>query len=385
MRYRYGEDIIAKQQQKIKVLNIVGARPNFMKIAPIHRIMQASAIIEPILVHTGQHYDEKLSKIFFEDLELPEPDGYLDVGSGSHARQTGAIMIELEKIVMDLKPALVVVVGDVNSTMAAALVASKLQVPIAHVEAGLRSFDPAMPEEINRLVTDALADFLFVTEESGRQNLVKEGIASERIYFVGNVMIDSLLSHLQQAKKSSIISQLNLDHQPYALLTLHRPSNVDDQDTFDSILTALEQIEQKISIIFPVHPRSRKMLEQFHLSDRIARMKNFKLIDPLGYLDFLHLMEHAKFALTDSGGIQEETTVLGIPCLTLRKNTERPVTVELGTNVIVGLDINKIVDESLKNLYGQSPKGRIPPLWDGKAAQRIVEILESWLGDWVMR
>jgi UDP-N-acetylglucosamine 2-epimerase (non-hydrolysing) len=352
-----------------------------MKIAPIHLIMEASAIIEPILVHTGQHYDEKLSKIFFEDLRLPEPDFYLDVGSGSHARQTGAIMIELEKIVMDLKPVLVVVVGDVNSTMAAALVASKLHIPIAHVESGLRSFDCTMPEEINRIVTDALADFLFVTEESGRQNLLKEGISSESIYFVGNVMIDSLLNNLPQAKKSSIITQINLDHQPYALLTLHRPSNVDDQETFDSILTALEQIEQKIPIIFPIHPRSRKMLEQFHFGDRIEHMKNFKLIDPLGYLDFLYLMEYAKFVLTDSGGIQEETTVLGIPCLTLRKNTERPVTVELGTNVIVGMDTNKIVEESLKILSGQSKKGRIPPLWDGKASHRIFDILESWLGD----
>jgi UDP-N-acetylglucosamine 2-epimerase (non-hydrolysing) len=269
----------------------------------------------------------------------------------------------------------------VNSTMAAALVASKLHIPIAHVESGLRSFDCTMPEEINRIVTDALADFLFVTEESGRQNLLKEGISSESIYFVGNVMIDSLLNNLPQAKKSSIITQINLDHQPYALLTLHRPSNVDDQETFDSILTALEQIEQKIPIIFPIHPRSRKMLEQFHFGDRIEHMKNFKLIDPLGYLDFLYLMEYAKFVLTDSGGIQEETTVLGIPCLTLRKNTERPVTVELGTNVIVGMDTNKIVEESLKILSGQSKKGRIPPLWDGKASHRIFDILESWLGD----
>lgn len=373
-----------EMQRKIKILNIVGARPNFMKIAPIHRIMEASPGIEPILVHTGQHYDEKMSHIFFEDLELPQRDVYLGVGSGSHAQQTGAIMIELEKVTLDNKPDLVVVVGDVNSTMAAALVASKLHIPIAHVEAGLRSFDRAMPEEINRMVTDALADFLFVTEESGRQNLLKEGIPSEKIYFVGNVMIDSLLSHLKNAKKSKIISQLNRDHQPYALLTLHRPSNVDNEKTFDGILTALEQIEREIPIIFPIHPRARKMLEHFHFGARIARMKNFNLIDPLGYLNFLSLMEKAKFVLTDSGGIQEETTVLGIPCLTLRNNTERPVTVEVGTNVIVGMDPNKIVNESFKILSGQSKKGKIPPLWDGKAAQRIVDVVEHRIGNLVI-
>ena len=373
-----------EKQQKIKILNVVGARPNFMKIAPIHRIMKISDIIEPILVHTGQHYDEKMSRVFFEDLGLPVPDVYLGIGSGSHARQTGAIMIEMEKIVLDYKPDLVLVVGDVNSTMAATIVASKLHIPIAHVEAGLRSFDRAMPEEINRMVTDSLADFLFVTEESGRQNLLKEGIPSEKVHFVGNVMIDSLLSHLKKAKQSNIVSQLNLDHQPYALLTLHRPSNVDNQEIFNGILSALEQIEQKIPIIFPIHPRSRKMLEQFQFGDRIARLKNFNLIDPLGYLDFLSLMEKAKLVLTDSGGIQEETTVLVIPCLTLRKNTERPVTVELGTNVIVGMDTDKIVDESFKVLSGKPKKGKIPPLWDGNAARRIVDVVERRMGNLVI-
>jgi len=288
-------------------------------------------------------------------------------------------MIELEKIVMDMKPDLVLVVGDVNSTMAAALVASKLHTRIAHVEAGLRSFDRAMPEEINRMVTDALAEFLFVTEECGRKNLLHEGVASEKIYFVGNVMIDSLLSHLKKAQGSDIISRLNLTHQPYALITLHRPSNVDEGETFDRILNALEQIEKKIPIIFPIHPRSRKMLDKFQFGARIESAKNLKLIDPLGYLDFLHLMEKARLVLTDSGGIQEETTVLGIPCLTLRKNTERPVTVELGTNVLVGMDTEKIVAESFKILAGQSKEGSIPPLWDGKAAHRIVEILEQKL------
>lgn len=370
-----------EKQQKIKILNVVGARPNFMKIAPIHQVMKNSTSIEPILVHTGQHYDEKMSRVFFEDLGLPVPDVYLGVGSGSHAWQTATIMIEMEKIVLDYRPGLVLVVGDVNSTMAATLVASKLHIPIAHVEAGLRSFDRAMPEEINRMVTDALTDFLFVTEESGRQNLLNEGIPPQKIHFVGNVMIDSLLSHLKKAKQSNTVSQLNLDHQPYALLTLHRPSNVDDQETFNNILSSLEQIEQKIPIIFPIHPRSRKMLGQFQFSDRITRMKNLNLIDPLGYLDFLSLMEQAKLVLTDSGGIQEETTVLGIPCLTLRNNTERPVTVELGTNVIVGMDTDKIVAESFKILAGKSKTGKIPPLWDGNAAQRIVDVIECYLGN----
>ncbi|UCE06469.1 MAG: UDP-N-acetylglucosamine 2-epimerase (non-hydrolyzing) [bacterium] len=368
-----------QKRKKFTVLNVIGARPNFMKIAPIHRIMKTSEKIDPILVHTGQHYDDIMSKIFFVDLGLPEPDVYLGVGSGTHAQQTGAIMVELEKIVLDLKPNLVLVVGDVNSTMAAALVASKLHIPIAHVEAGLRSFDRSMPEEINRKVTDALADFLFITEVSGRKNLLREGIPAEKIYFVGNVMIDSLMSHLKQAQKSNIVARLNLDHQSYALLTLHRPSNVDDRVTFNNILNSLEQIQKQIPIIYPIHPRSRKMLDQFQFASRIKKMTNFKLTDPLGYFDFLRLMENAKFVLSDSGGIQEETTVLGIPCLTLRKNTERPITVELGTNVVVGTDTEKIVAESFKILSGQSKKGGIPPLWDGNAARRIVDILEHGL------
>lgn len=368
-----------EQRKKPKILNIVGARPNFMKIAPIHRNMVNSGRLDPVLVHTGQHYDRAMSRIFFEDLGLPKPDIYLGVGSGTHAGQTGRIMIELEGIVLETKPDLALVVGDVNSTLAAALVASKLHIPVAHVEAGLRSFDRTMPEEINRKVTDALADFLFVTENSGKENLLQEGISSEKIYSVGNVMIDSLLDHLQNAQNSDVLSRLNLDYQNYVLLTLHRPSNVDQEETFQNILYALEQIEKRIPIIFPIHPRSRKMIERFQFNDRIEKMKNLKLIDPLGYLDFLHLMKNAKFVMTDSGGIQEETTVLGMPCLTLRENTERPVTVELGTNVIVGTDTDLIVSESLKVLNGQAKQGRIPPLWDGKSAQRIVDILEQKL------
>ena len=365
------------KKTQIKILNIVGARPNFMKIAPIHRLMKISENFDPLLLHTGQHYDQKMSKIFFDDLEMPEPQIYLGVGSGSHAEQTGRVMIELEKIVMELNPDLILVVGDVNSTLAASLVASKLHVPIAHVEAGLRSFDRNMPEEINRIVTDSVADLLLVTEKSGETNLVNEGVPQSKIHFVGNVMIDSLLHFRQKAQNSKILEQLNLVEQPYSLVTLHRPSNVDSQKSFSNILDAFNEIEKKIPIIFPIHPRTKKMIEQLGFGKKIENMKNLKMTDPLGYLDFLNIMQSAKFLLTDSGGIQEETTVLGIPCITMRENTERPVTVELGTNVIVGMNTEKIINESSKILSGTFKKGQIPPLWDGKAATRIIEIIKN--------
>jgi UDP-N-acetylglucosamine 2-epimerase (non-hydrolysing) len=367
----------ARKDNKIKVLNIVGARPNFMKIAPIHRLMQLSKKIEPILLHTGQHYDRKMSKVFFDDLEMPEPQIYLGIGSGSHAEQTGKIMIELEKVMLELQPDLILVVGDVNSTLAASLVASKLHIPVAHVEAGLRSFDRAMPEEINRVVTDSVAEMLFVTEESGEQNLLSEGVSKDKIFFVGNVMIDSLLNFQKKARNSKILHQLNLEHRSFALVTLHRPSNVDSPEAMAKILKAFEKIEKKIKIIFPIHPRTKKMIEQLDLGERINLNENFTMVDPLGYLDFLCLMENAAFLLTDSGGIQEETTVLGIPCITMRENTERPITVDLGTNVIVGMNTEKIIRESFKILSGKFKTGQIPPLWDGKAAQRIVKIIES--------
>ncbi|MBN2425101.1 MAG: UDP-N-acetylglucosamine 2-epimerase (non-hydrolyzing) [Calditrichaceae bacterium] len=342
----------------MKVINVVGARPNFMKIAPIQREMDKHKDFESILLHTGQHYDEKMSKLFFEDLELPQPNIYLNVGSASHAVQTAKIMVEFEKVLIDEKPDLIVVVGDVNSTAACSMVAAKMGVKIAHVEAGLRSFDRKMPEEINRLVTDTLSDDLFVTERSGLDNLKREGIEEHKVHFVGHVMIDSLIHFAEKAKKSLIKKELNLESAPYALVTLHRPSNVDNRENFVKLLDAFEIIEKDILIIFPIHPRSRKMISEFGLDGRIKAMKNLALLEPLGYLDFMNLLHSAKLTLTDSGGIQEETTYLGIPCLTMRENTERPVTIEMGTNILVGHDTELIVKETKKNPCGQRKKRR---------------------------
>ena len=359
----------------LKVVNIVGARPNFMKIAPIHHQMRNNHLIDPILVHTGQHYDEKMSKTFFVDLCMPEPDIYLGVGSGSHASQTAAVMTSLEKVLIDEKPDWIVVVGDVNSTLAGALVASKLNIPIAHVEAGLRSFDRTMPEEINRILTDSISDLLFVTEKSGLDNLLKEGVAKEKVHFVGNVMIDSLKEHLPKAKQSNLLRKLNCEKYNYVLMTLHRPSNVDNADVFAKILNALEQIQKDKPILFPIHPRTRKMISQLGFSQKVQDMKNLIFMDPLGYLEFLNMMNHAQLVLTDSGGIQEETTYLGVPCITLRENTERPCTVELGTNQLVDLNTEKIIHAALNALNGNNTEKKIPPLWDGETAQRIVDIL----------
>lgn len=359
----------------MKILNIVGARPNFMKIAPIQRAMGKFSQLQPVLVHTGQHYDEKMSKLFFEDLELPQPDVYLGVGSGTHAQQTARIMLEFEKVVEEQKPDLVLVVGDVNSTMACSLVATKMGIKIGHVEAGLRSFDRTMPEEINRLVTDTLADYLFVTEKSGLENLKREGIADNKVFFTGNVMIDSLVYFMKKAERSDILTRMNLDSDAYALITLHRPSNVDVKENFEKLLDAFAVIEKELKIVFPIHPRSLKMLHSFGLDKRIGSMKGFILCDPIGYLDFMKLMRNARLLLTDSGGIQEETTYLGIPCLTMRENTERPVTIEVGTNILVGSDTKRIINESLKIIQNKPKSGRIPELWDGHAAQRIVKII----------
>jgi UDP-N-acetylglucosamine 2-epimerase (non-hydrolysing) len=364
---------------KKRILNIVGARPNFMKMAPIHRLMCHAECLEPKLVHTGQHYDEAMSKVFFTELQMPAPDVYLGVGSGSHAVQTAQVMIELEKVMLELRPDLVVVVGDVNSTVAAAIVAAKLWIPVAHVEAGLRSGDRSMPEEINRILTDSIAELQFVTEKSGMLNLAREGIAPEKIHLVGNVMIDSLIANLKRAEASTILEQLNVRERGYSLVTLHRPGNVDQRENLSKILAALKAIQEKIKIIFPIHPRTRRMLTELGFGDEVRQMKNLILLDPIGYLDFIHLMAHSRFVLTDSGGIQEETTYLGIPCLTLRENTERPITVEIGTNQLIGMDTNQIIQHSEQILAGNIRQGQVPEFWDGHTAERILRIVEERL------
>jgi len=361
----------------LTITNVVGARPNFMKIAPLISEMRKHSEIDARLVHTGQHYDEKMSKLFFDDLGLPEPDVYLGVGSAGHGAQTGKIMIEFEKVLLDDKPDIVVVVGDVNSTIACGLVAVKLGIKLAHVEAGLRSFDRTMPEEINRLLTDQISDYLFLTERNAFDNLSREGIDPAKIHFVGNVMIDSLMGHRERAEQSTILHNLNLDDGEYGLITLHRPSNVDVKESLESILGALVELQSDLPLVFPIHPRTRKQIARFGLESRLAPAANLRLTEPLGYLDFLKLMAHAKLVITDSGGIQEETTVLGIPCITVRENTERPVTVTQGTNVVIGMSPARILEESFRVLKGNSKKGRLPELWDVRAAARIVEILSN--------
>lgn len=410
------------------IMHIVGARPNFMKIAPLvkaikeHNQTGIFPHLDQIIVHTGQHYDEKMSELFFDHLGLPKPDINLEVGSASHAVQTAEIMIRFEKVLLQYQPDAIIVVGDVNSTIACTLVASKIQYPasnlrlatcnskrrrplIVHVEAGLRSFDRTMPEEINRILTDQLSDLLFTTEEDANENLKREGISSEKIFFVGNVMIDTLFQHLEKAKKSDILNRLGLINQrlrtsdqglstrdyalstPYAVLTLHRPSNVDHKETFLNILEALKEISQKIPIIFPAHPRTQNRIKLFHLDQYFKRFSTSNLqlatcnsgiycIEPLGYLDFLWLMANAKLVLTDSGGIQEETTVLGVSCVTIRKNTERPITVKMGTNIVAGTKKENIINTALSQLNKlNNASNPIPPLWDGQAAKRIVDIL----------
>jgi UDP-N-acetylglucosamine 2-epimerase (non-hydrolysing) len=366
----------------MKILSVVGARPNFMKIAPLIREMRKHPEIDPVLVHTGQHYDIQMAGRFFQDLGIPDPDVCLEVGSGSHAYQTAEVMKRLEPVVERERPDLVVVVGDVNSTMAAALTSAKLLIPVAHIEAGLRSFDRTMPEEINRVVTDAVADLLFVTEESGVRNLLAEGVDENKIFLVGNVMIDSLEASRRLWSRSDIRARLGLTARDYGVVTLHRPSNVDHPDTLRRILDALKKIGQSLPIMFPIHPRTRKMLEQsvdlgtgLHLGASPVTGNGVYGLDPLGYLDFMALVAGSRLVLTDSGGIQEETTALGIPCLTIRENTERPVTVTHGTNRLVGASPDKIVYEAERVLASPHPKPSPPPLWDGHASERIVSIL----------
>jgi UDP-N-acetylglucosamine 2-epimerase (non-hydrolysing) len=350
------------------VLHVVGARPNFMKVAPVVRALEKRAGVEQTLVHTGQHYDANMSDVFFRQLRIPAPDVNLAVGAGSHASQTAEIMTRFEPVVLERDPDLVLVYGDVNSTVAAALVCAKLSVPVGHVEAGLRSFDRSMPEEINRLVTDQLADLLFTPSEDGDVNLLREGIAREKIHRVGNVMIDSLVRLLPEASRCST----NGFPKAYALVTLHRPSNVDDSEVLQKLLRSLLEVSQQLAVVFPAHPRTRRRITEFGLqSDQL------RLLDPLPYVEFLALLRNAQVVITDSGGIQEETTYLGVPCLTLRDNTERPVTVSMGTNILVGQDENKLRLEISKILNGQAKHGTIPPLWDGHAGERIADVLTA--------
>ena len=378
-----------------RILLVAGARPNFVKIAPLMEQLgrQDHADVQTLLVHTGQHYDDALSHVFFQQLKIPQPDVNLEVGSGSHGRQTGEIMARFEPVVTDWKPDIVVVVGDVNSTLACALVASKLGVPVAHVEAGLRSFDRTMPEEINRVLTDAISDVLFVSEPSGITNLKKEGIDESKIHFVGNVMIDSLRRFVAVARQSAVLGDLGLLQESasgarprsFALVTMHRPSNVDSKETLAALLEALNEIGKSLPVVFPAHPRTLDRIREFDLTSRMRTVAHgansgVVLLEPVGYLEFLHLLSEASLVLTDSGGIQEETTALGVPCLTMRDNTERPVTVREGTNQLVGSDPNRILSAARAILEGKSKAGKTPEYWDGHTAERIVSILLRHVG-----
>lgn len=363
---------------KKKIISVVGARPNFMKVAPLHKAFKEyENKISHLICHTGQHYDEKMSKIFFDEFELPKPNFFLGVGSGSHAVQTANIMIEFEKILLIEKPDLVIVVGDVNSTIACSLTAKKLQIKVAHIEAGLRSFDMEMPEEINRILTDRISDYLFVTERSGLENLKNEGIPEEKIYFVGNVMIDSLIQFQPKIEKSRILKEFDISPNNYVLVTLHRPSNVDTIESLKKLISFLNKLGQIRKVIFPIHPRTNGNLKKFNLLNSIS--KSIILTEPIGYIDFQELVKNAELIVTDSGGIQEESTYLGVQCITLRKTTERPVTVDIGTNQLVGVDLENAEEACIRVLNGRIKKGRIPELWDGQASKRICKIISEKL------
>jgi UDP-N-acetylglucosamine 2-epimerase (non-hydrolysing) len=361
-----------------RIASIAGARPNFMKIAPlVAAFARRPERFESLLVHTGQHYDDKLSQVFFDELGIPRPDINLNVGSGSHAQQTAAVMTAFERVLVEQQIDLVLVVGDVNSTIACALVASKLGVPVAHVEAGLRSYDRRMPEEINRVLTDQISDLLFTTEEAAADNLRREGIDSSKVHFVGNVMIDTLLAHRDRARATQVHATLGLEPGRYGLLTLHRPSNVDDADAFERLMAGIGLVAADVPIVFPVHPRTRPVVARSATASAMVAGSRLRLVDPLGYLDFIGLMERARVVLTDSGGVQEETTILGVPCLTLRENTERPVTITHGTNQLVGTDATRLRDAwaTVKHARSKPPS---PPLWDGQAAERIVGLIDAF-------
>ncbi len=361
-----------------KILCVAGARPNFMKIAPIHEALARDEALTSRIVHTGQHYDAGMSDVFFRELGMPEPHAHLGVGSGTHAKQTARVMLAFEDVVLDEDPDVVLVVGDVNSTLACALVAAKLHVPVGHVEAGLRSFDDRMPEEINRRLTDQVASWLFVTEQSGLDNLRKEGVPDEKVHFVGNVMIDSLMRCRELAGRRRLREDLGLEASEYVLMTMHRPSNVDRRGPLNRVLNMIEALTEDWTVVFPMHPRTRESLEDHGLWERAENVDRLRVLEPLGYLDFLHLLEDAGVVVTDSGGIQEETTFLQVPCLTVRENTERPVTVDVGTNELIELDPTRVaarVREIMRGGLGRETG--VPELWDGKASERIVDVLRS--------
>jgi UDP-N-acetylglucosamine 2-epimerase (non-hydrolysing) len=368
----------------MRLIHVVGARPNFMKIAPVMRALEGRRGIEQLLVHTGQHYDAQMSDVFFRDLDLPKPDVYLGVGSGSHAQMTGKVMELLEPVFADRKPDLVVVAGDVNSTLAAAIVAAKnaVPIPVAHVESGLRSFDMSMPEEVNRILTDRISALCLTPSPDGDENLLKEGVPASRIVRVGNVMIDSLRRALPVSERMApeVLGKIGVEKGQYALVTLHRPANVDDPAVLARLIDALVRVSRELKVVFPIHPRTRKRLSEGTLGERMRATPAILLTDPQGYFEFQALTSNAKLVLTDSGGIQEETTALGVPCLTLRENTERPVTIIEGTNTLVGRDPERIWPEVERILGGKSKAGRIPALWDGKAAERVADAIEAYRG-----
>lgn len=391
MEQRFNPSLIIKEKNLMHILHVVGARPNFMKVGPVMAALSPCPGFRQTLVHTGQHYDANMSEVFFHQLQIPAPDINLEVGSGSHAQQTSQIMSRLEGVVLDRKPNLVLVYGDVNSTVATALVCAKLGIPTGHVEAGLRSFDRTMPEEINRLITDQISDLLFTPSLDGNENLIREGVSKEKIYFVGNVMIDTLVRLLAKAD-NRILREL-LPHSPeltpgkdanltgcnfapYALITLHRPSNVDHPEILAKLLSTLNEISQKLLVIFPIHPRTRQHLHKLNIKINNSQMK---LIEPVGYLQFLALQQKATVIITDSGGIQEEATFLGVPCLTVRENTERPITIEMGTNTLVGQDMELLRTEVNKITDGKKRAYSIPQLWDGMASERIATVIKSFL------
>lgn len=364
----------------MKIISIVGARPNFMKVAPLHRAFLQHGGIESKIIHTGQHYDSRMSDVFFNQLGLPTPDYFLGIGGGSHTQQTARVMLDFEPVLLAEKPDAVLVVGDVNSTVACALVAVKEGIPVIHVEAGLRSGDRSMPEEINRILTDSISDYLFVTEQSGLDHLKLENVPDEKVFFVGNVMIDSLVHYQKKAQQLTLLDEMKVAPDSYVLMTMHRPANVDHEEGLRSIIEIVKNTVQYRKVLFPLHPRTQNNLIKFGLMTELENTPNLYLMEPQGYLEFLHLMEKASLIITDSGGIQEETTYLKVPCLTFRDTTERPVTVELGTNYLLrDLDPKTVNEYVIEILGGKMKQGSIPPLWDGKTSERIASIVYTKL------